>query len=191
MTHADPVTLQAGQLDQLIQLLARDDWRVIGPTVRDGTIAYDEIAGLKDLPMGWTDRQDGGHYRLERRDDDALFGYSVGPDSWKKYLHPDKLRLWRAERAGGQVTLIDEAELAPRYAFIGVRSCELHAIAIQDNVFMSKQHRDDDYALRRERAFIVAVNCGQAAATCFCESMDTGPQVTTGWQTRGGKWVVR
>src|SRR5262249_19663783 len=53
---------------------------------------YDDIASVADLPRGWTDEQDGGRYRLHRRDDDALFGYAVGPHSWKKFLHPADLK---------------------------------------------------------------------------------------------------
>ena len=40
---------------------------------------------------------------------------------------------------------------------------------------------DRDYRARREGAFIVAVNCGQAASTCFCVSMETGPKATSGF----------
>ncbi len=42
-------------------------------------------------------------------------------------------------------------------AFIGVRSCELHAIEIQDRVFIGGRHVDRDYANQREDAFLVAV----------------------------------
>ena len=31
---------------------------------RDGAIVYDELRSAADLPVGWTDEQDGGHYRL-------------------------------------------------------------------------------------------------------------------------------
>jgi hypothetical protein len=68
-------------LQALIEALVTRGYQVLGPTVRDGAIVYDEIAGAADLPAGWTDRQDAGRYRLERRDDDALFGYAVGPQS--------------------------------------------------------------------------------------------------------------
>lgn len=37
-------------------------------------------------------------------------------------------------------------------------------------------HRDPQYARRREGAFIVAVNCGDPAGTCFCTSMGGGPR---------------
>ena len=134
-----------------------------------------------DLPAGWTDEQDGGHYRLVRRDDDALFGYAVGPESWKRFLHPPRLRLWQAQRSGEEVTVKDADAAPERFAFIGVRSCELHAMAIQDRVFLGDSHKDHHYEARREGAFLVAVNCGQAGGTCFCVSMGTGPAARDGF----------
>ena len=68
-------------LDNLFDALRRRGFRLVGPTVRDGAIAYDDISSSADLPAGWTDEQDGGFYRLRRRDDDALFGYNVGSRS--------------------------------------------------------------------------------------------------------------
>jgi ferredoxin len=40
---------------------------------------------------------------------------------------------------------------------------------------------DPHYQARREGAFIVAVNCGQAGGTCFCVSMRTGPKAQDGF----------
>ena len=37
------------------------------------------------------------------------------------------------------------------------------------------------YAMRRQDAFIVAVNCGEAGGTCFCVSMQTGPKASSGF----------
>ena len=84
-------------LSGLIVGLRNDGFRVIGPRLRDEAIVYDDIETVADLPAGWTDEQDGGHYRVLRRDDAALFGYEVGPHAWKRFLHPPLLRLWRAE----------------------------------------------------------------------------------------------
>jgi ferredoxin len=186
----EPATLQrvidrAG-LDQLLAAIARRGFRLIGPAVRDGVIVYDDISSSADLPAGWTDEQDGGHYRLRRRDDDALFGYAVGPQSWKRYLFPPTSVVWRSARdkdagqdPGGAAD--GAAGAGAPMAFIGVRSCELRAIAIQDRVFLGGQHTDPVYAGRREGVFLVAVNCGQAAATCFCVSMDAGPKAESGF----------
>ena len=91
-------------LDALIGQLSGDGYRVVGPTVRDGAVVYDEIASVADLPAGWTDEQDGGTYRLQRRPDEALFGYAVGPHSWKRYLFPPRTMLWRASRSDEGVT---------------------------------------------------------------------------------------
>jgi len=167
-------------LGGLIEALARRGYRIVGPTVRDGAIAYGDVASIDDLPRGWSDEQTGGRYRLVRREDDALFGYAVGPQSWKQFLHPPALTLWRAERNGSAVQSTSDSQ-PPRLAFIGVRACELHAITIQDRVFLGGAHVDPHYRVRRQDAFIVAVNCGVAGGTCFCVSMKTGPAVPAGF----------
>ena len=180
-TPASAVLDQIG-LDALLSALTERGYSLIGPTRRDGAIVYGEIEGVQDLPAGWGDEQDGGSYRLRERGDGALFGHNVGPNSWKSFLFPARLRLWRARRAeGGGLEFEEEISEPPRQAFIGVRSCDLHAIAVQDRVFMEGAHVDPDYEARRTRAFVVAVNCGQAASTCFCVSMDTGPRCAGGF----------
>ena len=110
MSSSERAVLTRDGLDALIAALAAAGYRVCGPTVRDGAIVYDDIAGVTDLPAGWTDEQDAGTYRLKRRDDDALFGFVVGPQSWKKYLHPPRRRLWRADRDGDRLTFTPEDE---------------------------------------------------------------------------------
>jgi ferredoxin len=181
------VIVERGELQSLIEALTGKGYLVIGPVVRDGAIVYDELTASSDLPIGWTDEQDGGTYRLKKRTDKAVFGFAVGPHSWKKYLHPPVLRLWKAERSSAGsgsdrvFQIVPEDEEPPKYAFIGVRACELHAIAIQDKVFLEGSYVDPAYKIRREGCFIVAVNCGQAGGTCFCVSMKTGPKATFGF----------
>jgi ferredoxin len=118
---------------------------------------------------------------VTRRDDDAFFGYSVGPHSWKRFLHPPVLRLWRARRDDGEMRVETEKGDVGKYAFIGARSCELHAIAIQDRVLIGGDHVDPHYRARREDVFVVAVNCGVAGGACFCVSMKTGPKASFGF----------
>jgi ferredoxin len=176
---ADRVLIDPAGLDAMLGTLRSRGYRVVGPTLRDGAIVYDDLETAADLPAGWTDDQDGGTYRLRRRNDDALFGYNLGPQSWKRNLFPPSSLLWKIERDRRVATApVDDV---PRFAFIGVRACELHAIAIQDRVFMGGAHVDPVYASRREGVFVVAVNCGQAGGTCFCVSMETGPRATEGF----------
>lgn len=168
-------------LQSLLTTLKRDGYVVVGPIIRDGAIVYDRLDSVQDLPIGWTDEQSGGHYRLQKRNDDSWFGYAVGPHSWKKFLFPPSLRLWSAKLNGKDFSIDTEEPDDTKYAFIGVRSCELHAIAIQDRVFLGGQHGDPNYKALRENIFVVAVNCGQAGGTCFCVSMNTGPRATLGY----------
>jgi Fe-S-cluster-containing hydrogenase component 2 len=174
----DRVVIDPTALQTLLDALGRRGYRLIGPTVRDGAIIYDEIQSTTDLPIGWTDEQDGGMYRLKRRADEAYFGYNISPTSWKKFLHPPVLRLWSARRTDGSVHFDDEPAAPARQAFIGMRACELHAMAIQDRVFLEGPYVDSVYQARRAETFVVAVNCGQAGGTCFCVSMGTGPKAT-------------
>ena len=80
--------LQSRDFQQLLDSLIKRGYQILGPTVRDGAIVYDELISTNDLPVGWTDEQNGGTYRLKKRDDRAMFGYAVGPHSWKQFLHP-------------------------------------------------------------------------------------------------------
>jgi hypothetical protein len=149
--------------------------------MRDRAIVYEQLNSVADLPIGWTDEQDGGRYQLKKRNDEALFGFTVGPHSRKQFMHPPERRLWRAERQGKIFDIIPEDDKPPRYAFIGVRSCDLSAIAVLDKVLLHDRYTDSGYQARREDCFIVAVNCGQAGGTCFCVSMKAGPKVAFGF----------
>jgi ferredoxin len=169
-------------LEALVGALRGRGYRVVGPTRRDGAIVYEEIASAGELPTGWTEIQEAGTYRLERRADEARFGYPVGPHSWKRYLLPAKVRLLQARRRdGGVPELVEEPPPERPYALLGVRSCDLHAIAVQDRVLLEGAYVERDYAGRREGAFLVAVNCGTAGGTCFCVSMGTGPRAESGY----------
>jgi ferredoxin len=182
---ATAITLDRPGLDALIRALATDGRRVLGPVVRDGAICYGDIASTRDLPEGWSDEQDAGRYRLRRRDDQALFAYAVGPHSWKQFLHPPRVSLWTAQRTGRSFEVTSAGPTPPeRFAFLGVRACELHAIRLQDRVFLGDSGAapgsivNSAYRQLRDNAVIVAVNCGAPANTCFCTSMGAGPRAT-------------
>ena len=168
-------------LQGLFDALKTRNYQILGPTVRDGAIVYDELSSCDELPIGWTDEQEGGRYRLKKRNDRACFGYVVGPHSWKRFLHPPAVRLWQASRNGKGFQILEERPVKRKMAFIGVRACEIHAIAIQDKVFLSGAVADSHYQARRDGNFVLAVNCGQAGNTCFCVSMSTGPKADSGF----------
>jgi ferredoxin len=172
---SDTLVLPADALSDLVAALHDEGYRVVGPTIRDGAIVHGELSSADDLPAGWTDEHAPGRYRVARRDDDALFGYAVGPQSWKTELLPPRVRLWQARRLDESFTVEDATANAEPTAFLGVRPCELRAIATQDRVFLGGRYRDADYAARREQVFLVAVDCGDPSELCFCTGTGGGP----------------
>ena len=176
------VVLEARDLQLLLDALAAKGYRLVGPTLRRGELIYGELEAVADLPVGWSDEQEGGAFRLKPRPDQALFAYGVGQQSWKQFLFPPRQQLFQAHRQGNDWQIIPAVEAAPRFAFIGVHSCDLHAMEVQDRVFLKGKHVDPTYQARRENAFIVAVNCGGASCgTGFCVSLGTGPKATFGF----------
>jgi len=175
------VSIPKEGLQRVFDLLRDFGYNLVGPTLGEGAIVYGEIERVTDLPIGWTDEQEAGTYRLHRRDDQTYFGYVVGPHSWKQYLFPPALKLFSVARRNGSFSVTAGPDSAPRYAFIGVRACELQAISVQDRVFLSGPYQDPNYKARRQEAFILAVNCTEPRGTCFCASMRTGPRVGPGF----------
>lgn len=177
----DQLLLQKQHLQLLLDALICQGYQVIGPTLGEGAIIYSELTSVSQLPIGWTDEQEGGSYRLKRREDGAFFGYVVGPQSWKQLLHPPVLRLWSAKREGAGFVLDLEKNKDRKLAFLGVRACELKAIALQDKILGQGIYRDSGYLSRRRNIFTIAVNCGEAGGNCFCSSMNTGPEAVDGF----------
>lgn len=170
------VFLPKDRLNALIQELRKRGYSVVGPKIDQGAIVYGELDSDNQLPKGWTDEQSPGYYRLKQREDDAYFGFNVGPHSWKKYLFPPKTTLLNVAKTENGWEFRPHATEPVKYAFLGVRACELAALRVQNQVFLQGPYPDEIYQHRCKDLFIIAVNCTQAASTCFCASMNTGPR---------------
>jgi ferredoxin len=198
MMPEDAVLLDAEALPRLVSELRERGYTVVGPTVRDGAIMLSELESAADLPYGWGVETEAGRYRLRRRDDTAAFAHSAGPQSLKDILHPPRARLWSADLTTGDVATTGPDE-APRYAVIGARPCDLAAVAVLDRVLSGGAHPEPIYTARRDGVFLVAVECTEPGATCFCTSMGGGPDARDGFDLamteligeRGHRFVVR
>lgn len=167
------------ELDQLFMLLSQAGYKIIGPKLENQAIIYSEIHSLSDLPKGIGDYQEKGTYRIRKRSDDAYFGYNLGSDTFKRFLFLPKEPLFKIAQ-GGEIQTLSLNKIK-KQALLGVRACELHAIQIQDKVFLSDNYHDPHYLERRKQTLIISLNCHTAANTCFCVSMDTGPALSTGY----------
>ena len=167
-------------VDALITALARRGYVVIAPTLRDGAIVLGEVRSVTDLPIGWIDEQEAATYRVRKGSGRSLFHYAVGPTSPRRYLSPPRRTLWSAGRTDDGFEIADEEPPSSPYAFVGVRACELAAMAVQDHVLRDGPHPDPAYSLARNQAFFVGVTCARPASTCFCASAGTGPAIEAG-----------
>jgi sulfhydrogenase subunit beta (sulfur reductase) len=172
--------MSVADLQRLLDALSEQGREIIGPTVRDGAVVYERVHSIQELPIGYRESQGGGYYRLTSTSDNSLFAYTMGPQSWKQHLLPAEHRVLEATRKGRGFSVATDADDPPQMAFLGVRACEVAAIAALDKALLKGPHVSEPYRRRRERTLIIAVNCTRAGDTCFCASMGTGPRVTGG-----------
>jgi sulfhydrogenase subunit beta (sulfur reductase) len=179
--QGEAAILPAAALRILFELLQQEGFQPVGPTVQDGHLVLDTLGSMADLPQGWTTEADAGAFRLVRRLDQAYFGFNLGQESWKKFLFPSQLPLFRTRHQDKGLSFQPLADTAPPYALIGIRACELAALEVQDRTLLHGPSVDPVYAARRQSLFIVAVNCTESDAACFCASLNTGPGALSGF----------
>ena len=174
--------LPLAQLHALVAQLMQLGYRCLGPMVENGAIVMRELDAPDGLPRGLQAEQAPGRYRLTRDPLNRYFAWANGPQAIKPQAFAPKESLWRVERDdAGALRFAAVEPVAPAQAIVGVRACDLAALALQDAHFMPEGRRDAHYAKRREQLFLVAVQCAEPGATCFCASTGDGPTPTAGY----------
>jgi sulfhydrogenase subunit beta (sulfur reductase) len=177
----EAVFLPRESLQGLIGALQRDRFQVVGPRARDGAIVFDIIDSASDLPFGFSTHQSPGRLRLEQQAGGGPFTYTNTAQGLKRFLHPSDVRITTLERAGSAFQILNDPPSVGRYAFLGVRACDLAAVQRLDRVLCYDRYPDTIYAAQRANALFIAVECRQCAETCFCKSVGTGPELTGGY----------
>ena len=173
--------IESSHLQQLLEALQRRGYAVLGPTLAQGDLVWGELHSSAELPVGWGTREEPGFFHLVKEKSQGYFGCRPGQHSLKQFLFSPDTLLWRARREGGNWRLEVPAASEAPYAFLGVRACDLAALEVHDRVFSRGRYLDPLYQERRNRAFIVAVNCTGSGGACFCASLGTGPRATSGF----------
>jgi len=173
--------LPAADLQRLLDTLSAKGYRVVGPIVREGSVVWETISSVSELPIGWRDQQEPGRYRLEQTGSQEIFGVVHGPQSLKPFVFAPREPLLQIKRSKDGFTTSPTLPQPEKVAVIGARACDLAGLVIQDRIFLNETYRDPYYATRREGLFVIAVNCTRALATCFCASMETGPRAQRGY----------
>lgn len=69
---------------------------------------------------------------------------------------------------------------APRAVF-GVKACDLKSLQVIDAVFRDHDFQEPNWCAARERNLIVAGDCSDCAASCFCTLLEDAPYPTDGF----------
>lgn len=193
------VMRQSG-LHGLVASLAHRFDEVIGPVVADGVIRLRPITSALELPVGVSDEQEAGSYRLVPTGTSLRFSYGLGPDSLKGVVHPPHSPVWTMRRRDG--SLLVEATPPPTTtrAVVGVRACDLHALDVLGRTQTGGTHADPSFRARRDGLFLVAVDCTHVAPTCFCDTAGHGRAADDGYdlaltefddEPHGASYLVR
>lgn len=173
--------LSVADLQKLLDALSDRGYEIVGPTIRNGAVAYQRMTSTAELPIGCEESQAGGHYRLRSTATKSLFSFVPGPESLKRFLFPPNNRLFQAHRQKASFAIEVPDDNPIPIVFLGPRACEMSALAILDKILLEGPYQSGPYRQRRQEALIIAVNCTRAGDTCFCASMNTGPRVKGGY----------
>lgn len=182
-----PGYLPRAELQTLLDVLEQRGYRCIGPRVRDGAIVYEDLTVAEALPRGVRQTQAPGSYRLQEHDDARCFAWANGPQALKPHLFATREVLWQVTRDdAGRLHFESHVPTPQPLAVLGVRACDLAALAIHDAHFLQRA-QDAFYAARRADLFLIAVHCTHPAGTCFCASTGDGPRAVQGFDLALGE----
>jgi len=173
-------TAAKGSAPKLIMSLQRQGYTVVGPSLSEGVVRLRELRGGGDLASGVMDIQGPGSYVLGE-ESAFVFASLNGPDSPKKYLHPAEVELSKLADKGSGVELVTAFHSDKRYAFFGIRPCDLRGVRVMDRTMLMPGFEDPVYSTMRDGSIFIVVNCTRAGENCFCASMGTGPAAESGY----------
>lgn len=159
----------------LFEVLKAAGYTIIGPVAREGTIQYQRIDNVADLASHVADKQSPGRYQLLPDNSHRLFNWNNGPQGLKPWLFKPEQTLWTCSPDDPELRFTPASCEAEKLAVIGVRACDLSALALQDKHFMYGPHPDPFYQAQRKQLLLIAVNCSVSGNNCFCVSTGSGP----------------
>ena len=173
-------TAAKGSVHRLILNLQARGFTVVGPSLSEGVVRLRELRGVGDLASGVVDVQGPGSYILSG-ESATVFASVNGPDSPKKYLHPSEVEMSRLADKGNGLELVSAFRSDRKYAFFGIRPCDLRGVQVMDRTMLVPGFEDPVYSTLRDDSIFIVANCTKAGANCFCASMGTGPAAESGY----------
>ncbi|GAA5214381.1 4Fe-4S dicluster domain-containing protein [Corallincola platygyrae] len=179
-TRQLPLFLPRELFPELFACLQKNFDRVVGPIVHQHAVVYQELESLAQLPQGFRDTTEAGQYRLYTTGSFRLFDCVSSAQGIKPWLFLPEEPLWQLS-TGVDASFESIPVDALSTAWVGARACDLAGLNLLDKHFLHNGCVDERYQKRREKLFVVAVNCHRSLATCFCASTADGPEVSAGF----------
>lgn len=146
--------------DALVRLLESIGGRDVYAAVRrERSPEYCHIETIRDADMAWREPRPAS--------------------SPKAFLQPAIERVAVYTNRG-----VDEAESAPAgkaRALVGLRACDLVAIAYLDKVFLEGECADPFYEARRRNELVISADCVAVHENCFCTAVGGRPFAESGF----------
>lgn len=170
--------LKKAHFQTLFDVLHRCGYKVVGPVVKDGAILYQPVTTYSQLAYEVIDEQQPGGYTLSAGSGGRYFEWNTGPQALKPLLFKPQQTLWTCHSDDGELSFKQASPQAEPLAVLGVRACDLSALALQDQHFLNGPYADVFYKAQREQLLLVAVNCSRSNEQCFCASTGDGPEAS-------------
>jgi len=169
-------------LQQLIHAIIDHGYSCIGPQMRDGTIIYDSLTSVEELPLGINIEQSPGHYSVSHTGSTHYFDWANGPQAIKPLLFAPREKLWQSTKSvSGEISFSVTPPSEAPVAIFAARACDIAAMKLQDQHFLQQRFIDPYYQSRRDNLLLIAVNCSHPSSTCFCHSTGDGPFAEDGF----------
>jgi len=167
-------------LGRIVENLRSLGYTVLGPVLTEGVVRLAEVTKAENLVTRIADKHAPGSYEITGRSP-LVFAAVIGPDSPKRFFHPSGVQLTKLFEKNGGFEVASTPKFEKKYAFFGIRPCDLAAVRVMDKTMLVPGLEDSIYESRRKNSIFVVVNCARAEANCFCASMGTGPRAESGY----------
>ncbi len=87
--------------------------------------------------------------------------------SAKDVFFPQSETLYTCGKTDGKTTITPEQRCRTPFVVLGMKACDVRAVAVLDQVFLTEPV-DSYYAARREMGTIVSLACSRPDTSCFC-----------------------
>lgn len=145
------------RVQELLSALARD-YAVWVPQIQEGVKVFSRFDGSQEAALGGANTV----------------------TSPKGVFFPQTEKMYEYEWHKLDVAVRELAPAAEKQVVVGIRPCDVKAIQLLDQAFLTKGYVDEFYRARRANTVIISLGCTTPQPGCFCDSWGINPAVAEG-----------